>query len=311
MKDNRELFEELCRRLGVEPDRRGEAHIPCPACGKEVKRGHVHFSFSERGGACMVCGYRAGLVQLARVLGAETRPWQPPPPKRRPKREAPRPWDFEALAASYEAHPDRVRLWQSYKPLSVETIRRYRLGVGPLPLYSSRCGHERLQVPLIDDGRVVGFRSRQLGCACAGKWLSPTGTRLVLYNAHVLEGRYGVRICILENPIDALLAQERAPGIVFLATLGVSMWRPEWTERLRAARPVSVVVGYDNDRPGNGGGARGREAWLETHARDIVPGGVRLCNILNEAGVRARLLRWPASAPLKADFGLALAGGGL
>jgi len=194
-------------------------------------------------------------------------------------------------------------------------VAAYRLGYGAYPQYTSKCSHRRLQVPLIERGQVVGFRSRSVGCDCA-KWLSPAGSRTLLYNGERLtRGPYygmgfalnawvphGDVLYIIENPVDAILLEHNSPEVYAVATLGVTMWQPEWTELVVRARPAMVVVAYDNDRPGNGGGIPGRDAWLRDHPKDIVPNGVKLVNALLTAGVNARLFPW-ADSPLKADIG--------
>ncbi len=311
--DSRQLFDLLCQRLGAEPDRRGEAHVTCPFCGKEPKRGQVHFSFSERGGYCWVCSQSAGLKRLAELWGVDgdipehvrPRPVSPP---------LPTPESFEWLARRYAQHEEVVTRWQEYKPLPEQVIRAYLLGYGRHLDYTSQCQHMRLQVPLVAEGKVVGFRSRSVSCDCR-KWLSPKGSRMVLYNGERLGigfdlgmavGERRVEECVLyvvENPIDALLLEYVYPDVVAIATLGVANWKDHWTELIVRAHPAAVVVAYDNDRPGNGGGVRGREAWLANHDQDIEPNGVRLVNRLLERGVTAELFCWPDDAPLGADIG--------
>ncbi len=319
------MFNRLCQLLSAQPDRRGEAHIPCPWCGKEPARGQVHFSVSERGGHCFCCGNGGSVYQVAARLGLEGKTPRPVvvprPPAHRPR---PKPTaDFGQLARVYETYPGRVELWRAYKPLWPETIEAYRLGYGSFPQYTSRCQHPRLMVPLIAEGKVVGFRGRRVeGCTCEGKvkWLSPVGTVPVLYNGERLGAQgpllgmaagdrlaTGRTLFIVENPLDALLLEQLGQNVTAVATLSVSQWNEGWTDLIRLARPRSVIVAYDNDRPGNGGGVIGRERWLRAHPRDIEPGGVRLVNQLLAAGVPARLFPWPKNAPEHADIGDLLA----
>jgi hypothetical protein len=333
--DSADLFAETCHRLGVQPDRRGEVHVDCPWCGKEAKRGQVHFSFSERGSRCFVCGGKAGLRELARVWGIIE--GQPAPPVQR-ERVAPRlpepqralrqrqPLDggargrAHAMMRQFASHPEAVSRWQAYKPMHEAVIRAYRLGYGAYGPYLSQCRHDRLQAPLVTtEGEIAGFRSRSVVCQCA-KWLSSAGSKMLLYNG----GRVGRgatfgeahgrchedTLMIVENPIDALMLEAAYP-VMAVGTLGVSMWRPEWTEALARVRLRSVIVAYDNDRPGNGGGDRGKADWLRTHERDIEPNGIRLTNALLEAGVRAELWRWPKEAPLRYDVGTMLMQGAM
>ena len=319
-----ERFDAICLALGAKPDRRGEVWMTCPACGKEGQ----HFSFSERGAYCFVCGAAYGLRELAAILGIGERPADRPfrarpHPTARVERQPP-PAQFAALADQYAADPTVVHRWWEYRPrLEPAIMRAYRLGCGAYPTYLSKCQHERLQVPLILEGQVVGFRGRQIDCACEkAKWLSPKGSVMGLYNGERLgKGRApgllraplprtveGNALFIVENPIDALLI-EASTAFCAVATLGVSMWQEPWTQAVRDARPGLVWVAFDNDRPGNGGGEQGRAAWLETHEKDIVPNGVRLVNKLLEAGVSARLFPWQGY-PLKTDIGDLVGGRG-
>lgn len=316
------MFPAMCAQLGLRPDRRGEAHVACPFCGKEPKRGQTHFSFSERGGYCWVCGNSAGLGQLAKLFGLDGEAVERArymPRRARPELVEEPPADFGKLARRYADHYQCVERWQQYKPLPETVIRSYGLGYGEHPPYTSKCQHARLQVPLVANGKVVGFRSRSVSCDCP-KWLSPKGSRMVLYNGERLGAKgsdlgwaagrcraHGRVLYIVENPIDALLMEHIwSPEVVAIATLGVANWKDHWTALVRRASPALVVVAYDNDRPGNGGGLRGREAWLAAHSRDIEPNGVKLVNRLLEAGVDSELYDW-GDAPLGADVGAMLA----
>jgi hypothetical protein len=315
--DSKQLYRALCARLQVQPDSHGEAHVACPKCGKEPKRGQVHFSFSERGGFCMVCGQATSLAALARIFAPDQATEYTAhftPSVARPKAQPT--VDFQRLAAQYAGAPGVTARWRAYKPVSEQLVAAYRLGYGAFPQYTSKCQHHRLMVPLIAQGQVVGFRGRSLGCDC-GKWLSPAGSRMVLCNGERLTGNehaglgyaWGTRrilwreLWVVENPIDAILAEMLWPEVAVVATLGVAMWQEEWTALVAAAGPKIVRILYDNDRPGNGGGAQGRRDWLATHERDIEPGAQRLARRLRVAGLRVRVEQWPEDAPIHADVG--------
>ena len=314
-----DLFGQLCAKLMVKPDREGEAHVECPGCGKEVKRGQTHFSFSARGGHCFVCGASYSLAALAQMY--DVKDWRPDPSRRqaRERRRPERRWDGGALMAQYTAHERRFEMWRRYRSLLSEAIiDRAGLGVGAFPQYTSKCEHDRLMVPLIVGGEVVGFRGRALDCEC-GKWLSPSGNRTVLYNGRRLGADIDTLadvtgnakqvshpiVTIVENPLDALLIEELEGGYA-VATLSVSYWKDEWTRAMVDLAPKLVMVMYDNDRPGNGGGQEGQLRWLAEHPKDIVPNGVRLANDLIAAGVKAQLYDW-GDAPYKMDAGDLLA----
>lgn len=298
-----DLFEIVHGRLNGQ--RSGdEYHADCPWCGKEATAGATHFSYSERGGYCFVCGNGGSLWKLAQQC--EALPVADVKPQRaEPKRKVAY-WQASAvsLLASYEAHPQRVEMWQRYKPLSSKTIERMRLGVGVLP--QSKCKHERLIVPVMRDGAPVWFRGREIDCNC-GKWLASGGVKLddiPLYNIEAV-GTSSI-VWIVENPIDALLLTERTK-YVGVATYSVSYWRESWANALRERQPAWIIVAYDNDIPGNGGGlnhATFAELWRKAHNGKLLePNGPKLANRLIGAGLRARLFEWPKTAPMKADIG--------
>lgn len=282
-----DLFQDLQIFVKVTPDRHGECHISCPGCKKEPARGQVHFSFSEKGGYCFVCGFKCSLPYLAKELGMGDRIYQPPPPQPEKPRQV---YSWMAYAErhvrQFEEHPERFELWQAHKPVSVETIERMRLGVGVLP--ASSCHHLRLIVPVIDGTMIVGLRGRRLNCRCA-KWTASAGSTLnmlPLYNEQTLEPRRVV--WIVENCVDALMIGQ-VMGFVGLATYSVVYWRKAWTEKLVEAWPELIVVAYDNDEPGRKNGAR-------------------LANTLLEAGLDAVMYPW-GDAPEKMDIGTILMGG--
>lgn len=319
-----------------------EFHTTCPRCFTAPKKGHVHFSISERGGFCFVCEFRALLPRLGRMLlgeAAELAPYSPPPP--RPPKARPA-WLRRGadLVARYVAHGGAARAWADYKPLPEGIRLGYRLGYGVLP--SSRCKMARLIVPLLSSGAVVGLRGRGVrGLPCANysggeclsmfaenfhcaKWLQAAGSSLVLYNGARLlppgsRGKaaelqlgdtVGDRVAenevlfIVENPVDSLLV-EAVSGAVAVATLSVTMWRDAWTLAVTAARCLRVYVAYDNDVPGNGNTPAAWAAWRESGHRDIIPNGQRLVKRLRAAGVPALLWSWEGY-PVKADIGGAL-----
>ena len=304
------LFDSLCHHVHAEPDRRGEVHIDCPYCGKQAKRGQTHFRFSVRGFKCWVCGESGSLKRLAEQLDAQ--PLDRPVPRAvapvAPAR--PRAWQTnpQAVLERFLEAPDRLPLWQAYKPLTLETIARWKLGVGLLP--SSACRHQRLIYPLLEDGRIVGFRGRSTGCDCP-KWLTAGGSKTVLFGLELVEP--GSEVILVENPVDALLAIQETPGVVAVAsTAGAGTWREEWTQELRQRRPAHVTVWLDHDLAGNGSRYHWHEMvadWKAKHPdckRIPDPNGPRIANLLEAAGIRASLYVWPKGTPLKYDLGSAL-----
>ncbi len=332
--DSEERFERLLIHYAVTPDRKGECWVTCPACGKE---GH-HFSFSVRGAHCFVCGFKSGLAELCRMAGIEDSApidkaaWR----EARARRErAARPAQqvrvsFAALAEQYAHRPDRFERWAQYRPLPPSVIDGYGLGIGAYPRGVSACQHDRLQVPITDGAQVIGLRGRQIVCDCQmrdgkpARWLSPLGSTMSLFNGRRLGPQDGIGLgfalgerriqggilYIVENPIDALMMELADPDGCAVGTLGVSNWRPAWTQAVGQARPAVVIIAFDNDRPGNGGGERGRQEWLKTHGRDIKPGAQRIAEEIAalHAGIRVEIAEWPKDAPQKVDVGDALLG---
>lgn len=287
-------------------DKRGhDYHTDCPFCGKPATRGQTHFSYSERGCTCFVCGNGGGLVKLARQLGQKVTAVAQPVRIKPVKNSAAWLDNAGELVARYTAHSRRVALWREYKPLDTETITGNHLGVGILPY--SQCHHPRLILPICNEaGRVVCLRGRRLDCDCP-KWLASGGwslNSLPLYNLDALpEG--GV-LWIVENPVDALLIGQFTP-YTGVATLSVSYWRDEWAKAIVEKRPSLVVVAYDNDLAGNGGAWRRAEfmaEWLANAKVRATPQarGVMVVNALLGAGINTVLYDWK-DAPHKADIG--------
>jgi hypothetical protein len=325
------LFARLVSFTHGEVDRTGECHIPCPACGHPSSPRNPHASFdAEHGFHCFVCGQGYSLPGLAKAVGLDDNTYIPPPPTRieKPVKNAPS-WlkNAQDYLDGYTSDLTVYDRWQAYKPLDPDLIRAYRLGVGVLPPYSSRCPHPRLIVPLLAGGEIRGFRGRSLGCDC-GKWLSAStmadwtkflfnGGCLVQDQATARERNLGYSnsgyargetLLILENPADAILAEQKL-GVWAVATLGVTIWRDDWTQSLIECKPSSIVVGYDADMAGNLRTPQMEREWLAKNpkARTIpIPNGVRLVNHLLKAGLPASLFRWPKTAPPKCDIGQVL-----
>ncbi len=302
-----DLLTILAHRLHADERRDGRYHADCMFCGKEEKRGQTHFSFGEQGYYCFVCGAKGGLAALARHLDVRAdAPITPRAPKPPPE---PRHWQTDArVLESYTSALDVVTCWTAYKPLSLDTIRRARLGVGVLP--ASRSRHRRLILPVFESGRLIALHGRAfLPEDQDAKWLTAGGSRKdALYGAEQLRGGADVIIC--ENMVDALLAMDAQPGVVAVAGGGVA-WRDEWTQQIAASRPARVLVWLDNDLAGAPNAST--YAALTRQWRQARPGlplpeprGPQIANDLLAAGVAARVYAWPRGTPPKADLGYAL-----
>jgi predicted RNA-binding Zn-ribbon protein involved in translation (DUF1610 family) len=329
---NDELFAGLCQATGGTLDRRGHVHISCPSCGKEPKRGQTHCSFSVRGWKCFVCGEGGTLWRLAQLL--EATPIRPTrihqmaqePPK-------PRHWQNnpQAVLDGFLESLDRVEQWQRYKPLTLESISRWKLGVGRLPFVDDITGrtyegkYRRLILPTFADGKLVALEGRAFHPDdTAAKWICATGSsKQALFNGDLLTP--GATVILCENKVDAILAMQETPGIVAVSGGGV-IWREEWTAQIVASRPRRVIVWLDNDLAGQPNAETYPivlDAWrrrmMEARASNPhlahqpfpappEPAGPRIATRLLAAGVTTTLYHWPAGTPPKADLGAALMG---
>ena len=317
------LFDQLCDQLHAQPDRKGEVWVDCPSCGKNQK----HFSFNETTGHCFACDYSGSLRQIAELLGTVDRP-APRVQRQEPPKPRPDFWQQEPARwlDRYGAALDRLERWQAYKPLTLDSIARYRLGVGKLPLWSADRGQwyewpcRRLIVPLWGKGQIVGFYGRAFDPNDHGpKWLGASGTD----KSHLfLTGQLtrGCTLVIAENYVDAILAAQQQPDVVG-AAVGGATWRDAWTTQIAAARPTRVVVWLDHDLAGNGSRYHHAElldAWRTGIAarraanpalaqrpwpQPPEPRGPKIANDLLVAGIRASVYAWPKYTPLKADLG--------
>lgn len=196
----------------------------------------------------------------------------------------------EEIVRSCEQHPRRFELWNTYKPLSQETIEKNRLGVGVLP--ASKCHHSRLIVPVWNCGSLVCLRGRAIECDCP-KWLASGGWTLDLLPLYNEDALYlGCNALVCENPIDALMVSEnqdlKSIDAVGIATFSIYYWTEQWTFKLRQATVKQITIAYDNDEPGQ-------------------KRGIELTNKLQDAGLRnVYLFPWGES-PLK-DIGNLLTG---
>ena len=323
-----ELLDQLVQELGAEHRRDGEYHADCPYCGKPAKRGQTHFSMSTQGFYCFVCDTGGGLSQLAYDLNLPHRPHHTRPTLA-PLPEVPPPWrkDPEVLLSRYEHAYDRVQAWGAYKPLSLDSLAQFRLGVGQLPLWDADrqqvrwSRYRRLIVPVFDrTGQCVALHGRQrLRCDHGPKWLCATGSsKKELFIAGPWEP--GVMVIIVENYVDAILARQMNPAATYVA-IGATQWHDHWTRQIATLCPQHVLVWLDHDLAGNGS-AFHRRALLDAWVAEITqrrqdnphlatrpwpqppqPIAPQIATQLHYAGVAVDCYQWPEGTPPKADMG--------
>lgn len=271
-------MDKIINKLQAKKRRDGQHHADCPFCRKEMKRNQTHFSFSDKGYYCFVCGAGGSIHKLAAQLELPTTQYNPKP-KSKPAEHKPFIWHRSVLERFLV--PERFKLWRAYKPLSRELIQRFKLGVGTLP--RSACTHQRLIVPIIYRDEITGFRGRRMACSCA-KWLVSAKTSpksSPLYGIE-LAPHWGGVFVICENPIDALLVSQQTE-FAGVATYSTSYWEDEWTNDLINRKPSLVMVCYDNDMAGK-------------------TAGIRLANRLSKKRIPVRMMDWK-DAPEKHDIG--------
>lgn len=269
---------------------------PCPLCGDGEDRFYVVPARNVWGCRYCAAGYHDAIEwqrrregssfweavealtggELPRVTRAQAArqarrydDWQPPR------------WSHPAVLARLTRHPRRIALWQQYKPLARATIEARMLGIGRVP-GQGICPHERLIVPVWEDGTLTNLRGRRIDCGCDAKWLTAGGGKPAIYGLERLQ-RDAV-VWVVENHIDGLLLEERYGWQALSPTAPTMHWAASTVERLLAARPKQVVVVGDND-PGGQVAARRNATRLAT------------------AGLPVRMWEWPTDAPHGADIG--------
>jgi hypothetical protein len=282
-------------------------HIACPNCKKSPKgkQSYGHFSFNARGGHCFACGYSCSLQRLyfelsgINIASSAAPVLDVPTPSSRHWQQSP-----QSYLDRYVSHPDRVKLWQDYRPFTLANISRFDLGVGVLP--SSKCKHPRLILPIRQNGQLVSFRGRRIDCEC-DKWLCPGGSSAVLFGADRIVA--GCDLIIIEAPIGCLFSQQIDPSFVVVAgTSGAGTWKAEWTALIKAARIRRALIWLDNDLAGDPNKeTRDRllAKWRAEHPQaKYTPqsNGPKIARQLAQAGVPVARHAWPNGTPDHADF---------
>lgn len=336
-------YEILMHRLGgmATNDARDRWHYDCPFCGAEGWKGHAPlyhaYTYLADDGArmsvCHVCGWFGGIARLVAKIAADLGDaidWTERRAAALDERPDPHWKNNPAFLEHWMAECERkaeaiAKLWNSYKPVTAETVKREYLSTWTLPYWDAegkqwKPGHSaRLVVPMIDWERrvIVGLRGRAFTDGKKDWQTAAKSDEMLLGLDRVTPGS---RVIWCENVVDRLLAQQAKPSIVAIASGGL-IFRDHWIADLAARRPEQVIVWFDHDLSGNGSPHHAAEftaAWEATirERRSLrntpahvpfptppSPAGIRLANKLCEAGVKARLFAWPKGTPRGMDIG--------
>lgn len=280
----------------------------CPLCGYTTsKERDRSIAFGPDGFKCFHCGEGRKLPTLARLLDIPVgdREYTPRPVEK----PLPKHWQTnpDAYLRRYLAHPMRSEMWETYRHYTLDTVLRWQLGVGTLP--NSACRHTRLIYPAYNDGELVAFRGRHMGCECDikdGKWLSCGGSTAALVGRELLHP--GATVFVCEAPPDGWLLMQQVPEVIAVAgTAGSNTWREEWTQAIVESEPAEVIVAYDNDLAGMArGGCREMllALWWKLHPKAVRPpraGGWWVLDLLRKAGLPAAPWKW-AGFPARYDL---------
>lgn len=231
------------------PDRSGEYSGLCPF-HDDQKLGNFHFS--EKGYKCFACPAKGSINRLARKTAkifedlpftfVERKPWEPPV------------WATLDYTAAYGFIPEDALAYYKKRGFNAQSIRNYRLGYGVLPEYTSSCRHNRLIIPVFEDGQLVSLKGREFdpACDCDKKWAFAKGSKPVLFNADLLKyvQNRGV-VIVTEAPYSCILSMQDEPGFVTVASSGgANTWLSEWTDAIVEAKPRHVYLWFDNDDAG-------------------------------------------------------------
>jgi hypothetical protein len=314
-----ELLDRLARHFGSGriTDQRGYTHVDCPFPGCDVEAKDRACSYWLKDGYVRAGCFKCGLLTkefLDLSIGYRSNGSAPIRRARRQKKAPPKPTYYawkqpgqaEIILRQQLNHPDRVRLWQEYRPFDVADLDRWEHGVGVLP--NTACRHLRLTYPVrARGGRIVAFRGRRIDCDCRGKWLTCGGGKVqkTLMICGPLEP--GRVVVIAESPIDARLAYKFEPEYTYVASGGgAGLWNDDWTRRIAASSPAKVIVWFDNDLAGQAVGDTrdrlAREWWLKhpNAPRGPIANGIRLFNRLRFK-LPVELYDW-GDAPPKSDI---------
>lgn len=187
----------------------------------EKRDGAFHVDKQRNFYHCFACGKNGGAISwmmkygglsfvdsVKALLGVSTASNLNPKPRKVRKAPVPKTPEWllsgENYVNQWASSKYVMDAWARYKNVPEEIIKARRYGWGRLPEYSSHCDQQRLIVPFISGGRVIGVRARLLDVTrekcphrrddicerlshkgkkykCA-KWLSPKMPNMPLYN---------------------------------------------------------------------------------------------------------------------------------
>jgi len=261
--------------------------LKCLFCGEDHRKGKMYVSAEHGAFDCKICGVTGGWRMLLEHFGDEP---DDASPVFKPSRKTAILDEYAALSARALSANPKVAEYLRERGLTDDTVAAAGIGyhaknvslvdsmesVGVQGGYTraevretgllNERGQEflenRVTIPYIEGGRTVQVRGKDL----AGKYITPPGEQVRLYNADVLRG--AETVFITEGEFDALILRQvlsaapetRARNIAVVAVPGTQSL-PGGTDGFARMFEDArrVYIGFDTDDAGRRGALKVRD----------------------------------------------------
>lgn len=142
--------------------------------------------------------------------------------------------------------------------------------------------YNRVVVPILADGIVVGLYGRAIGDEAAVPHLYLSGEHRGVWNS-AAAAAYPDELIVTESILDALAIWTSGKKQNVIAAYGVSGWTSHHQTLIEKHRVKKIVIAYDNDKAGNEAAAA-------------------LARVLSEKGVATHRLHWPHGVKDAVDY---------
>lgn len=278
-----------------------ELTLQCLFCGENHRKGKLYVNAESAAFQCKVCGHSGGWKTLLEHFGDE---WDDEAPIARTSRRLQIHEEYLALAEqALWANERAVNFWRE-RGLSEQTIREFRLGYHPqgwslvdsMPNAGKPGGYTRAEIretgllnergdeflegrliiPYLSSRSVAQLRGRQFDkkSEWGGKYVTPPGSEVMLFNSDALRG--AEHVWLAEGEADAMIVHQHlksAPDVkgrrfAVVAIPGVEALpggRKDFPKYFESAKRVYVALDTDDT---------GRRAALEV--RDVIGSHARI-----------------------------------